>query len=96
MPSVASAGKNPSSLPILNTLMALCHGMPSGSVSFANIQILVKGGMTQMIGFDFRTELAKICPDYQIEEDNDGQIVIYTNLRDDGNDNYVSFEEDSA
>jgi len=52
--------------------------------------------MTQMIGFDFRTELAKICPDYQIEEDNDGQIVIYTNLRDDGNDNYVSFEEDSA
>jgi hypothetical protein len=45
-----------------------------------------------MKGYDFRTALAKIAPDYQIEEDNDGQIVIYTNLTDDGNDNYVEFE----
>jgi len=45
-----------------------------------------------MKGYDFRTLLATICPEYQIEEDNDGQIVIYTNLMDDGNDNYVEFE----
>jgi hypothetical protein len=45
-----------------------------------------------MKGNKFRTELAKICPNYQIEEDDDGQIVIYTNLKDNGNDNYVPFE----
>lgn len=45
-----------------------------------------------MKGKEFRTALAKICPDYQIEEDNDGQIVIYTNLKDNGKDTYVSFE----
>ena len=45
-----------------------------------------------MKGYDFRTALAKIAPDYQIEEDNDGQIVIYTNLQDDGNDNYIPYE----
>jgi hypothetical protein len=45
-----------------------------------------------MNGYKFRTALAKIAPDYQIEEDNDGQIVIYTNLQDDGNDNYIPYE----
>jgi hypothetical protein len=45
-----------------------------------------------MNGYKFRTELAKICPDYQIEEDNDGQIVIYTNLMEDKKGNYVEFE----
>ena len=49
VPSVASVGKNPSFLPTLNTLTALCRGMPSGSVSFAVIQILVKVGMTPMM-----------------------------------------------
>lgn len=43
-------------------------------------------------GYEFRTALAQICPDYAIDEDNDGQIVIYTNLVDDGNDNYVRFQ----
>jgi hypothetical protein len=47
-----------------------------------------------MNGYKFRTSLAKICPDYQIEEDLDGQIVIYTNLKDDGNDNYIEFDLD--
>lgn len=47
-----------------------------------------------MNGYKFRTALAKIAPEYQIEEDNDGQIVIYTNLMDDGKDNYVPFEEE--
>jgi hypothetical protein len=45
-----------------------------------------------MNGYKFRTALAKIAPDYQIEEDNDGQIVIYTNLQDDGSDNYIPYE----
>lgn len=45
-------------------------------------------------GFRFRTKLAAFCPSYQIEEDNDGQIVIYTGLHDDGNDNYVPFDEE--
>ena len=51
---------------------------------------ICQGGL--MNGYKFRTALAKIAPDYQIEEDNDGQIVIYTNLQDDGNDNYIPYE----
>lgn len=47
-----------------------------------------------MNGYKWRTALAKIAPDYQIEEDNYGQIVIYTNLKDDGNDNYIPFDPD--
>lgn len=47
-----------------------------------------------MKGFEFRTHIAEVCPDYQVEEDNDGQIVIYTGLMDDGKDNYVPFEWD--
>jgi hypothetical protein len=57
---------------------------------------LLKERNTKMKGYKFRTELAKIAPYYQIEEDNDGQIVIYTNLKDDGNDNYVEFDLDEA
>jgi len=45
-------------------------------------------------GFRFRTKLAAFCPDYQMEEDYDGQIIIYTGLRDDGNDNYVPLGEE--
>jgi len=45
-----------------------------------------------MKGSKFRTALAEICPDYQIDEDNDGQIIIYTNLKDNGKDTYVPFE----
>jgi hypothetical protein len=49
-----------------------------------------------MNGYKFRTALAKIAPYYQIDEDNDGQIIIYTNLKDDGNDNYVEFDLDEV
>lgn len=44
-----------------------------------------------MKGFDFRTALSKIAPEYVIEEDNTGQIVIYTGLYEDGNDNYLPY-----
>ena len=43
-------------------------------------------------GYEFRTALVQICPDYDIQALDDGQIVIYTNLVDDGNDNYVRFQ----
>ena len=46
-----------------------------------------------MKGYLFRTILAGICPDYAIDKDNDGQIIIYTNLKDDGNDNYIEMEK---
>ncbi len=45
-----------------------------------------------MNGHEFRTALARLCPDYLLEVDADGQIVIYTNLKDDGDDNYIPFE----
>jgi len=40
-------------------------------------------------GYDFRTALAKICPDYAIDKDNFGQIIIYTDMMEDSNDNYI-------
>jgi hypothetical protein len=42
-----------------------------------------------MKGYDFRTALAKIAPDYSIDEDNYGQIIIYTNLKEVDDDVYV-------
>lgn len=41
-----------------------------------------------MNGNKLRTELAKLMPNYSIDEDNDGQIIIYTNLTETDNDNY--------
>ena len=32
-------------------------------------------------GNNFRTQLAKLMPNYTMGMDNDGQIIIYTNLR---------------
>jgi len=45
-----------------------------------------------MNGYDFRTELAKIVPDYYLDTDNDGQIIIYTNLKENDNAEYVEME----
>jgi hypothetical protein len=44
-----------------------------------------------MNGYDFRTALAKIAPDYGIDVDNYGQIIIYTNLMEIDNDEYVNW-----
>jgi len=46
-----------------------------------------------MNGYEFRTALAQICPDYAIDKDNYGQLVIYTNLMEVGDDEYVRWEE---
>jgi hypothetical protein len=46
-----------------------------------------------MKGYDFRTALAQICPDYAIDKDNYGQLVIYTNLMEVGDDEYVEWKE---
>lgn len=39
-------------------------------------------------GYDFRTKLAKLIPNYELGEDNDGQIIIYTNLTEGAGDTY--------
>jgi hypothetical protein len=39
-------------------------------------------------GYKFRTELAKLIPNYYLDEDYDGQVIIYTNLKETKNDNY--------
>lgn len=44
-------------------------------------------------GYNFRTELAKIVPDYELGEDNDGQIIIYTNLTEGKGDTYKKMGE---
>jgi hypothetical protein len=41
-----------------------------------------------MNGYNFRTELAKLIPNYSLDVDNEGQIIIYTNLTETNNDNY--------
>ena len=47
-----------------------------------------------MNGYDFRTKLAEIAPDYGIDVDNYGQIIIYTNLMEIDNDEYVNWISD--
>ena len=48
-----------------------------------------------MNGYEFRTALAKIAPDYAIDKDNYGQLVIYTNLMEIDNDEYVDWVDTS-
>jgi hypothetical protein len=39
-------------------------------------------------GYKFRTKLAKLIPNYSMDVDNDGQVIIYTNLKEIKNDKY--------
>jgi len=48
-----------------------------------------------MKGYDFRTALAVIAPDYAIDKDNYGQIIIYTNLMEIDNDEYVNWVDET-
>jgi len=44
-------------------------------------------------GHEFRTELAKLIPNYGMDVDNDGQIIIYTNMKETKNGNYKEMEQ---
>ena len=44
--------------------------------------------MTTINGYNFRTELAKLIPNYSMDVDNEGQVIIYTNLKETAKDNY--------
>jgi hypothetical protein len=46
-----------------------------------------------MNGYKLRTALEKLMPNYSMDEDNEGQIIIYTNLTEGKNDTYVELEE---
>ena len=46
-----------------------------------------------MNGYKLRTALEKLMPNYSIDEDNEGQIIIYTNLVESDNDTYEEMEE---
>lgn len=49
--------------------------------------------MTKSIdGYEFRTALAKVCPNYSLGKDNDGQLIIYTNMVEGENDTYEEME----
>ena len=48
-----------------------------------------------MNGYEVRTALAKIAPDYDIQQDNYGQLIIYTNLMEIDNDEYVDWVDTS-
>ena len=43
-------------------------------------------------GSQFRTQLAKLMPNYGMGMDNDGQIIIYTNLTDAPYDDYMEMD----
>jgi hypothetical protein len=43
-------------------------------------------------GYWLRTELAKLLPNYSLDTDNDGQVIIYTNLNEIEDDNYEEME----
>ena len=44
-------------------------------------------------GYKFRTQLEKLIPNYGMDTDNDGQIIIYTNLTETSNDDYVEMDD---
>lgn len=39
-------------------------------------------------GYQFRTKLAKLMPNYGMDIDNEGQVIIYTNLKETKSGNY--------
>ena len=53
-----------------------------------------------MNGYKLRTALEKLMPNYSMDEDNEGQIIIYTGLIEGDNDTYEDMgdidEEDEA
>ncbi len=46
-----------------------------------------------MDGYIFRSLLAMIAPDYVIDVDNSGQLIIYTNLMEIDDDKYIQWKE---
>ena len=46
-----------------------------------------------MNGYKLRTALEKLMPNYSIDEDNEGQIIIYTNLVETNNDTYTEITQ---
>jgi hypothetical protein len=46
-----------------------------------------------MDGYIFRSLLAMIAPDYAIDVDNNGQLIIYTNLMEINDDKYIQWKE---
>lgn len=46
-----------------------------------------------MNGQKLRAALDKLMPNCAMEEDNDGQVIIYTNLIEDDNGNYEEITE---
>lgn len=46
-----------------------------------------------MNGYKLRTALEKLMPNYSIDEDNEGQIIIYTNLVETDNDTYTEISQ---
>jgi hypothetical protein len=46
-----------------------------------------------MNGQKLRSKLEKLMPNCAMEEDNDGQVIIYTNLIEDDNGNYEEITE---
>ena len=44
-------------------------------------------------GFELRTALAQLMPNYRIGIDNEGQLIIYTNLIETTFDNYIEMEK---
>jgi hypothetical protein len=46
-----------------------------------------------MNGYKLRTALEKLMPNYLIDEDNDGQIIIYTGLIEGDNDTYQEMDD---
>ena len=46
-----------------------------------------------MNGDKLRSALEKLMPNASLDEDNDGQVIIYTNLIEDDNGDYDEMEE---
>ena len=49
---------------------------------------------TSINGYDMRTALAFIMPNYSIDQDQEGQIIIYTGLTETVDDTYIPMKRE--
>ena len=77
--------------------MAHAHDMIGAQVRQEIPALCCKTGDRKMArktqGYKTRTKLAKLFPNYAMDVDNEGGIIIYTNMKETANDTYKEMSQ---